>query len=219
MKNKLLLVLITILVLVTACNQKEEKKDLNILKYEGNDLAYICSETDLELFSKDVSVTVKDNQSFSLYDINNNYQEYKTGEHIIKSDTKIKSCFFTNHATVENNKFGTSTYITYNDYVYGKLQFSMYGNYSFKVIDSKKFIEIYPSFETSKMVFGTYITTVYRNYISKMTYNDIILEKEMPEFELSKVNEYIKEYGIEITKVNYEGIKYTTDSLKVIAES
>lgn len=215
MRKKLYITCIFVLILITGCNsQKEVKKEkqTNELNYNGTEIIHICSDDELSLFKEKVKVTVIENQSFTLVDNNYKFKDYTEGEHIINEINDIKNCFFVNYGEVSNNKFGSTTPINIKDSKYGTLQIEILGNYSYKVINSKDFANSYKDLEYLNQLLRNNIINVYSSYVSSKSYYDILKKISFNSNELNKLNEKIKMYGIEITKVNIECIKLTESS-------
>lgn len=214
--KKIIIVILLVLLVGTGC---ENKVDYDYIKYDDKDIIYICNEEDLEKFDKNVIVNVKESQVYVTIDNDNNIKEYSTGEHKFDNNANINKCLFYSKEEIENNKFGTPTTIKVMDPNYGRLEFSMYGNYSYRINDISKFLDYYDGKNMPDELYRQYIISFYQSHVSRMSYYDIIKETKMASSDLKQLNKDLEKYGIEITEVIYENIKFTTDSLKVIAES
>lgn len=223
MKNKFYLVCFLTLVFITVCSsQKEVKtnKQINKLDYSGSEIIHICSAEELSLFKENVKVIVSENQSFALINKDFQYEEYTEGQHKInKSDSKdINSCYFINYNEVSENKFGTATPLSYKDSTYGHLELTMYGNYTYRVVNSKNISNTYTNLENLNQIIIKNIINVLSRYIQLKTDYHSILELQITQNEIEEINKLISKYGVEITQINVLGINWTDESEKIIRD-
>ena len=214
--KKLITIILLVLLVGTGCLNKV---DYDYIEYDNKDIIYVCNEEDLNKFDKNVIVNVKEHQVYVTIDNDNNIKEYSKGEHKFDNNSNINKCLFYSKEEIKNNKFGTPTTINIMDPNYGRLEFSMYGNYSYRINDISKFLNYYDGKNMPNDFYRQYIVSFYQSHVSRMSYYDIIKETKMSSDDLKQLNKDLENYGIEITEVIYENIKFTTDSLKIIAES
>lgn len=161
------------------------------------------------MFDEDVNVTIGENQRFIYVDMNSEWKEYTDGLLEITDENRpdVEKCYFINYDEVTGNKFASRTAISHRDPVAGGMRLSVSGSYSYKVVDSKVFIETYTTSEQLNTYINTNINSVYILNMQGKTYEELSNEVEFDESKLSAVNSLISKYGVEVTKVNVESVE------------
>lgn len=218
MKKKVLVLCIFVFIFITGCGNYKE------IKHVGDELIYNCSKEELEILQNGAKVTVDQNQGFILISESNDTKEYPTGQYdVSKNYGKItKNCVFINYNEVKDNKFGTIYPIAFKDPEYGVLKFTAMGTYSYKIVDSKKFINNYSGANFEDDLFNS-VLLGFNNMIQKkssnLKYNELISKTSFSSDELREISEYnylLINKGIQITELKLQSITLTDESQKII---
>ena len=195
--------------ILTACFITGCSKTSPELSYSGNEILYTCTKEDLNLFNETVNVNITDKQGFVIIDSNSEIQEYTNNvlEFTKENKVDIKNCFFVSYEEVTKNKFNSQTAIIHKDPVKGEIKINVSGNYSYKVINSKNFFDIYSTSNELNNYINANIISVYTSNIQSKTYSDLTKEKKFNKEQLKSLNVLVNGYGIEITKVNIKSVK------------
>ena len=203
MKKRFLIFNILMLFFATGCSKTPE------LSYDGDEIIYSCTEEDINLFDGLVNVNITDKQGFVMTDSNNEMKEYTNGllEFTDEDGVDIQNCFFVSYEEITGNNFASRTAISHRDPVEGGMKISVSGNYSYKVSDSKVFVDTYSTSEELNRYINTNILAVYTLNMQSKTYDELASEIEFNETKLASVNSLISKYGVEVTKVNIETVE------------
>lgn len=187
---------------MTSCSKIPE------LAYTGDEIIYFCTEDDVKLFEGEVNVNISDKQGFVMTDSNSEMKEYIDGllEFTEEDEIDIQSCFFVSYEEVTGNSFAIRTAISHRDPVEGGMKISVSGNYSYKVSDSKVFVNAYSTLEQLNRYINTNVLAVYTLNMQLKTYDELASETEFDEAKLASVNSLMSKYGVEVTKVNIETV-------------
>lgn len=204
MKKKITIILgLIALCFMTGCSKTPE------LNYSGEDILYTCTDEEVALFKEDVNVTIKENQGFIYLDDNEERKEFTDGLLEFNEDNRpnVQKCYFISYEEITGNKFASRTAIAHRDPVEGGMKITVSGNYSYKVKDSKTFMETFTTLEQLNNYINTNINSVYILNMQSKTYTELSSETEFDEAKLSSVNSLVSKYGIEVTKVNIETVE------------
>lgn len=204
MQKKIYVIIsIIALCLMTGCSKTPE------LSYAGEEILYSCTKEQVNLFKEDVNVNINEKQGFIFIDNNFERKEYTNGllEFTEENRPDVSKCYFISYEEITGNKFESRTAISHRDPVEGGMRISVSGNYSFKVKDSKTFIDNYTTLEQLNNYINTNINSVYILSMPSKTYTELASETEFDETKLKSVNSLVSKYGIEVTNVNIETVQ------------
>ena len=203
MRKRFLVFSVFVLCFMAGCSKTPE------LSYTGNEMIYSCTEEDIALFDGNVNVNISDKQGFIYIDTNSEWKEYTNGllEFTEENKIDVEKCYFVNYEEVTGNKFASRSAISHRDPVEGGMRISVSGSYSFRIIDSKVFIDTYTTLEQLNNYINTNINSVYIFNMPSKTYDELASETEFDEAKLSAVNSLISKYGVEVTKVSIESVE------------
>lgn len=201
MKKKIsvLLVIFLLLCFIGGCSKTPE------ISYEGDELLYTCTDEQIELFKEDVNVVITDKQSFVYFDTNSEMYEFTDGVLAINDDNRpeVTNCYFVRKDEVSANEFSSKSNIAFNDPTEGSMKLKISGTYSYKIIDSKTFIENYTTTEDLTRSMATQINAVFVMNMPSKTFAQLSAETEYDSDKLTSLNSmFTPNYGIEITSVN-----------------
>lgn len=197
--KKNILILFLVVCFMTGCSNTPE------LSYSGNDLLYTCTDSDIVLFKDDVNVIITDKQSFVYFDDDLNMREFTDGLLEFNEDNRVNitKCYFVKKDEVINNEFSSDSNIAFKDKVEGSINLKLSGTYSFKIVNSKTFIDNYSSNENLMNGISTQINATFIANMSSKTFAELSSEKEFNSNKINSLNNVLNEkYGIEIIKVN-----------------
>ena len=218
MKKKNIFLTIGILAFITGCNYNESDavKEMVQIKYNGNNKVYECSEEEKSNLKSEVNIVVKENQLFAVIENSKKSKTYEEGTHELKANPNAKTCFFVDSTPIENNKYGTQSPIMKNHPEYGVISIAIHGNFTYRVNDAVKFLDVYNQPEGYISAMRTYLINYYSIYVSETNYNTLIQETKMDQQILDKVNKDIEKYGLEITESIIEGFEVTSNTGEII---
>lgn len=200
MKKKVSILLgIFALCLMTGCSKTPE------LSYSGNDLLYTCTDEQVSLFKEDVNVNITDKQSFAYFDNNSEMKEFTDGllEFNEENRPEVSKCYFVKKDEITGNEFSSKSNIAFRDPTEGSMKLKITGTYSYKIVDSKTFIENYTTTEKMTNAVYTQINAIFIANMGSKTYAELSTEKEFDVERINALNSTItSKYGIEVTKVN-----------------
>lgn len=197
-KNFLVLFAIFALFLITGCSKVPK------LSYNGNDLLYTCTDEQVSLFKEDVKVSITNEQSFVYFDNSYEMKEFTDGILEFNEDNRpeVSKCYFVKRDEITENEFSSKS-IAFKDPIEGSMKFKIVGTYSYKIIDSKTFIENYTTTEKMTSAVYTQINAIFIANMGSKTFSELSTEKEYDAERLNILNSTItSKYGIEVTKVN-----------------
>lgn len=197
--KKVFILLVAVLCLMTGCSKTPE------LSYNGNDLLYICTDEQVSLFKEDVNVNITDKQSFAYFDNNSEMKEFTDGMLKFNEDNRpeVSKCYFVKKDEITENDFSSKSNIAFRDPTEGSMKLKINGTYSYKIVDSKTFIENYTTTEKMTNAVSTQINAIFIANIGSKTYAELLTEKEYDIERLNALNSTItSKYGIEVTRVN-----------------
>ncbi len=198
MKKFSILLGIISLFLVTGCSKTPE------LSYNGNDLLYTCTDEQINLFKEDVNVNITDKQSFVYFNNNSEMKEFTDGllEFNEENRPEVSKCYFVKKDDITENEFSSKT-IAFKDSTEGSMKLKLTGTYSYKIVDSKTFIENYTSTKNIENAIYTQINAIFITNMGSKTYAELSSKKEYDVENLDALNSTItNKYGIEVIKVN-----------------
>ena len=214
---KRIIILFILLFVVTGCTFENDFSDVNILKYEGDDFIYSCTNDDIKLFESKVNVLLNQDQGFlSLED--GKWHEKINHEEDIKLEysekDNMEACYFINYENM-NYKFGTQSPIVISDQEQGIVRFRMRGNYDYTIYNTEKFVadvlstdNYEETMEQILLLVNREIISAYSNDVYSKSFIEIQKEKEFSKELLEKINSSIQDrFGIELTKVNIEEVE------------
>ena len=184
---------------ITGCTGTPE------LSYNGNDLLYACTDEQVSLFRKNVNVSITDKQSFVYFNNNSEMKEFTNGLLEINNDNRIEvsKCYFVKKDEITENEFSSKSSIAFRDPTEGGMKLTIKGTYSYKIIDSKTFIENYTTTEKMTNAVYTQINAIFVANMGTKTFAELSNEKEYSQERLNALNSTItNKYGIEVTSVN-----------------
>lgn len=174
------------------------------LSYNGNDLLYTCTDEQVSLFKEDINVNITNKQSFVYFDNNSEMKEFTDGVLEFNEENRpvISKCYFVKKDEITENEFSSKS-IAFRDSIEGSMKLKITGTYSYKIVDSKTFIENYTTTEKMTNAVYTQINAIFIANMGSKTYAELLTEKEYDIEKLNTLNSTItNKYGIEITKVN-----------------
>ncbi len=198
-KNVSILLSIFALCLITGCSKTPE------LSYSGDELLYTCTDEQVSLFKEDVNVNITDKQSFAYFDNNSEMKEFTDGllEFNEENRPEISRCYFVKRDEITGNEFSSKSNIAFKDSAEGSMKLKITGTYSYKIVDSKTFIENYTTTNKLTNAIYTQINAIFIANMGSKTYAELSNEKEFDVERLNALNSTItSKYGIEVTKVN-----------------
>jgi len=201
--KRMFLLSIIFLCFITGCSKIPK------LSYSGEDILYACSNDDVNLFRDELNVIIKKNQGFIYIDNNENRKEYTDGLLEFNDENKIdvKECYFISYNEMTGNKYKSKSSIAHRDPIEGSIRISVSGNYSYKVVNSKVFIDNYTSKEILNNYINSQINAIYILNMNGKTFDDLSKEKQFDESKMTSLNLSASKYGIKITEVNIETVE------------
>lgn len=195
---KKVLVLLFLILSITGCSKIKE------LNYNENDLLYTCTDSDINLFKDDVNVNITDKQSFVYFNENSEMKEFTNGLLKFNDDNRVNvtRCYFVRKDEI-NNEFSSKSNIAFKDKVEGSMNLKLSGNYSFKIVDSKTFIEAYSAQDKFFNALESQINATFVVNMPSKTFEELSNEKEFDVSKLNALNNALTpKYGIKVIKVN-----------------
>lgn len=186
-----------VLCLITGCSKTPE------LSYNGNDILYTCTDEQVNLFKEDVNVTITDKQSFVYYN-NSEMKEFTDGILEINKDNRpeVSECYFIKKDEITGNEFSSKP-IAFRDPTEGSMKLKIKGTYSYKIVNSKIFIENYTTTDKMTNAIFTQINAIFVANMGSKTFTELSTEKEYSAERLNTLNSTItSKYGIEVINVN-----------------